>query len=239
MTATAPEVGNIEQIEAEERAELAALGIVADVKPTTQAERDAQASILLRRLMFVRAEFDERTDAMNQELLLVRTIYQKHFDQLARRAMFLENAVKTLALEADFGPKAKSRQVGFGRYGIRQKPQHVTVTDIDALHQAIEQEHPAAMVLDVKAPLDFLKTFHPRLYEETQRPESELLAIGVHVSRIVPGRELHRLVKDGVDIPGIHIEPATDLPYAEPVAFTPEDLHGKGQQSPEGSNVVP
>lgn len=128
--------------DAEEREELAALGIVADVATTCddQAARDAHASSLLRALGRIEAEMAEREAARDAELNQVRNIYLTELERLARRASFVAGAIESLAMVSDFGPKKKSRTVGFGTYGRRTKPLALEITDdAAALTWATEQ----------------------------------------------------------------------------------------------------
>jgi phage host-nuclease inhibitor protein Gam len=117
----------------EERAELAALGLIADVEsaPIDQAQRDARASQLLRALGRVEAEIEERKAAQHAEVMQIAAIYERELDRLRRHASFIVGGIHALAMESDFGKK-KSRTVGFGTYGRRSTPLKVDVQDESA-----------------------------------------------------------------------------------------------------------
>ncbi len=117
--------------DADERAELAALGVVSDVAhaPADQVARDAQASQLLRALGRVEAEIADREAARAEEQAHIERIYRQEIERLQRRAGFIRGSVEALAFDADFGPKKKSRAVGFGTYGLRATPFGVDIVD--------------------------------------------------------------------------------------------------------------
>lgn len=137
--------------DADERAELAALGIAADVQvaPVDQAARDAEASRLLRALGRVEAELAEREAARGAELEQVLRVYQTELDRLHRRQSFLAGAVEALATVSDFGPKKKSRTVGFGTYGLRATRLKLDVQDQDAALDWAMSALPQAVSADV------------------------------------------------------------------------------------------
>lgn len=123
--------------EQDEWNELASIGIVLD-DSTTNAQLDAWASEVCRRIAEQRAEIERYNEAEAAEIARIQMRYAAMRDRHERRVQELEAIGRDLAESADFGSK-KSRDVGFGTYGRRKVPESVKVVDKDAaLNWAIE-----------------------------------------------------------------------------------------------------
>lgn len=200
----------------EERAELAALGLVADVDaaPIDQAERDARASQLLRALGAVAAEHAERVAARDHELAHITAIYQPQLDQLQRRARFIEGAIHALAMESDFGKK-KSRTVGFGTYGRRTTPLKVDVQDEDATLAWAKEHLPEAVRAKATLSVDAVMRI-------TDAGLGELVPESALKWELVRTPITHHVKATGDDeIPGAVVRLPEDQPFCE--AFSPKD----------------
>jgi phage host-nuclease inhibitor protein Gam len=124
MTATAESVLPTEQ---DELAELASIGIVLD-GPTTDAQLDAAASEICRRLGEAQAELDRFEEAESAEVARIEMRYMALCEPIEKRIAQLEELGREIARRADFGKK-KSRAVGFGSYGRKTKREHVKIVD--------------------------------------------------------------------------------------------------------------
>lgn len=203
--------------DADERAELAALGISADVSatPDDQAARDAQASTLLRALGRVEAEIGERRRALQIERDQLERIYGSEIERLERRQSFLAGAIEALAVVSEFGPKKKSRAVGFGTYGLRQSPLKVEVLDEDAVLDWAMQGLPEAVSATVTL---------------TGSEVNQIVDAGLGEC-VAPARLRWALAKSllkghvestgETEIPGIRVELPIDKPFAK--AMAPKD----------------
>lgn len=203
--------------DADEREELAALGISADVTatPDDQAARDAQASQLLRALGRVEAEIAEREDALEVELRQVRLIYQTQLERLHRRASFLAGAVESLALVSDFGPKKKSRTVGFGTYGTRAKPFSVEIPDEASAVQWLSEHLPSALSTSVTLSVDEVMRLTDAGFGALIPPERTVWKIAKAVLKA------HAESTGEHDIPGVTVILPEEKPFAK--ALPPKD----------------
>lgn len=203
--------------DAEEREELAALGISADVSqaPEDQAARDAQASQLLRALGRVEAEIAEREAALEVELRQVKLIYQTQLERLQRRASFLTGAVEALALVSDFGPKKKSRTVGFGTYGTRAKPFSVEIVDEATTLQWASQQLPGAVSTSVTLSVDEVMRLTDAGFGSIVAPERLAWKLAKSVVKA------HAESTGEHDIPGVTVTLPQDKPFAK--ALAPKD----------------
>lgn len=117
--------------EEEEYESLSQFGV--DLSSAQPAARiDATASDLLRLIARERAEADRYTLALAGELEQIAQRYRRLIDPHVQRAQRYEAWVCELALSADFGKK-KSREVGYGTYGVRRVPARLSVPDPAAL----------------------------------------------------------------------------------------------------------
>lgn len=113
---------------AEEQAELEA--VLGGAGPATPAAADALASDLLRKMAECDAETRRFKDAYMRESVRLSDRYAGLLEPIEARRNLLENAVLALAERTDFG-KAKSRNVGFGTYGRRRRPDRIVIVDAD------------------------------------------------------------------------------------------------------------
>lgn len=200
--------------DADEREELAALGIAADVTaaPEDQAARDAHASQLLRALGRVEAEIAEREKALEVELRQVTLIYQTQIERLQRRASFLSGAVESLAVVSDFGPKKKSRTVGFGTCGVRSKAFAIEITDEATALQWMSEHLPSALSTSVTLSVDEVMRLTDAGFGEIVAPER--LAWKIAKATV---KEYAESTGDH-DIPGVNVVLPEDKPFAKPMA---------------------
>lgn len=141
MTATAESLLPSEQ---DEWNELASIGIVLD-GPTTDAQLDAWASEVCRRLAEERAEIERYNEAEAAEIARIQLRYTCLRNSHERRILDLEAIGRDLAERADFGAK-KSRDVGFGSYGRRKVPESVKVADSEKAVEWLYREKQGAGV---------------------------------------------------------------------------------------------
>lgn len=99
----------------------------------TDAARDAYVSDLLRALGEAEAERSRYLETKGAEIARIEMRYQARLDACAGRAQLLRDAIGELARIANYGPKRKSREVGFGTYGLRLVPEKITIVDANAL----------------------------------------------------------------------------------------------------------
>jgi len=200
----------------DERAELAALGLVTDVAstPIDQAERDARASQLLRALGRVEAEIAERKAAQHAEIMQIAAIYDRELDRLRRHASFIVGGIHALALESDFGKK-KSRTVGFGTYGRRTTPLKVDVQDEDATLAWAKEHLPEAVRAKATLSVDAVMRI-------TDAGLGELVPESALKWELVRTPITHHVKATGADeIPGAVVRLPEDQPFCE--AFSPKD----------------
>ena len=111
--------------------ELAALGILLE-QPTADAQLDAIASDALRLMAEAELEVERYDAAEKLELEAIHARYDRLRHRHVARRDEAERLVMACAERADFGKK-KSREVGFGTYGLRTQPPRIEVLDKDAL----------------------------------------------------------------------------------------------------------
>lgn len=112
----------------EERAQLAEIGALVE-GPKSDAQLDAAASEICRWLAAAHADRARYLEAEAAETARIRMRYAACVEPLDRRIAQLEAIGADLARRADFGPKARSRKVGYGSYGKRAVSDVVKVTD--------------------------------------------------------------------------------------------------------------
>lgn len=96
--------------------------------PLSDADLDALASDICRRMSEVATDLNRYTEAQAAEEARIQMRYAAIREPLNRRYAALEKIGEELARRADFGKK-KSRAVGFGSYGRRTKKECVKIVD--------------------------------------------------------------------------------------------------------------
>lgn len=124
MSAPAESVLPTEQ---DEWDELAQIGIVLQ-GPTSDAQLDAAASEICRRLGEAQADLKRFQEAEQAEVMRIEMRYSALCEPLEHRIAQLEELGREVARRADFGKK-KSRTVGFGSYGRKKKSERVKIID--------------------------------------------------------------------------------------------------------------
>lgn len=190
--------------DAEERAELAALGIdgLETAPAEDQASRDAFASRLLRGLQSVEREIAERKAAHQREVEFVTRLYVQQIERLEARAAYLTDGIKGLALVSDFGTK-KSRDVGFGTYGVRRAQPTITITNEGELVEWARGHAQETLLADLT--LDYAAAM--------QLPETVRGALKTRVSKKALNARV--LSEASETVPGVHVNPAHDEPFAK------------------------
>lgn len=225
---------NLSTVDAEERAELEAVGVrftphsVDDTQqpdsepasgegaafelapPSAQAEIDAAASEMLRRIRGVQRDRARVAAARAAEHALIDRRYDAQDAPLAKREAFLASIVHTLALRADFGKKAKSRKVGHGEYGRKQVSEKFEIRDEAATRAWAMEDAPELVRGAVKVPYLELRG---KLAEYAAGAKLEVLK-----------SDVAGYYKSTGDLPpGCEIIPAYDEPYCKPLADQDEE----------------
>jgi hypothetical protein len=121
----------------DDRAELAAVGIVLDTPelqfPSDAAQLDAAISVVLRQLARTQLDIERYQAARAREHMTIDARYDRIMDPLAERVAYLESVGRQLAKEAHFPGKAKSRKVAFGSYGKRKAGGKLQIVDAETL----------------------------------------------------------------------------------------------------------
>jgi hypothetical protein len=123
--------------EQEEINELSAFGVKLSVEgaleiPDAQAAIDASASQLMREIGRLDASIERYVEAGAEEHRLVTMRTETLTSTLIERKARLESIVRSYAALSSFGDK-KSRELPFGTYGTRLKPDTFSITDDGAL----------------------------------------------------------------------------------------------------------
>jgi phage host-nuclease inhibitor protein Gam len=127
-------------VDADERDELAALGVTAaPVDTDDQVSVKAHASRLLRAMGVVQRNIEELNALRQREYMQIDAVYEPQVERLQRRFQELQAWVCSLAEVADFGSK-KSATLAFGTFGVRTVPESVSIIDHDAAVAWAEQE---------------------------------------------------------------------------------------------------
>lgn len=96
--------------------------------PYSDSELDALASEVCRMLGEAKAEIDRYSEAERAEFARLSIRYAALKEPIATRVGRLTQLGQEIARRANFGKK-KSRDVGYGCYGVRQVPERVEITD--------------------------------------------------------------------------------------------------------------
>jgi hypothetical protein len=209
----------------EEAAELAAVGLIVEPKDASQEQRDALASYYMRDISAIDAEIERRKRALQIELDLVAQRYRKGFDQLRTRREEREAQVKMLARITEqcggFGKKAKSRAVGFGRYGHKSTPAKTEIVDADALNAWAEGAAPQLVRVTLQMTLADAK--QTLMLDGTGRAIT-FAALGI-LDHETKREVLKTPLKEYIDatgevVPGTREVSATTEYYAEPSPST-------------------
>ncbi len=149
----------LEGADHEELAELAQLGVVATPELAAEHERDALVSQLLR------AAHEHETDAQRfvqaelREHAAIRSRYERLSAPAMRQLARLNAYIKHVAASATFTGRKKSRDVGWGSYGVRKDKDAVAVTDEPAMLAWLEEHRPDVLMIDVSLSLANAKRF--------------------------------------------------------------------------------
>lgn len=173
----------------EEAAELAAL-VGSLEQPTGDAQLDAVASDALRIMQREQAEIDRYKAALAEEIVRLERRYDTLLEPHRRYRDHAEELVHECARRAAYVGKAKSRKVGNGMYGLRQKPEKVTIVDEDRLKVWLRVAHPDAIK----------KVTTEKVYQQDVKP-----------------LVLAALAKNGEVPPGTEHTGAHDEPFAKPL----------------------
>ena len=119
--------------EQEELDELAAVGVRISAEgslelPDAQAAIDASASALMREIGVLQASIDRYEATSAEEHRLVQLRYARLTSKLVEKKARLESIVRQYAAMSKFGDK-KSRELAYGTYGLRLKPDTFSITD--------------------------------------------------------------------------------------------------------------
>jgi phage host-nuclease inhibitor protein Gam len=169
---------------ATEEQELEGLGIVV-AQPATPADVDAWASLILRQMGEVDRDIKRYQEAYQAEMRHIGIRYDLQLQRLIGRRGVLEHAVHGLATRADFGSK-KSRDVGFGTYGVRSEPERIRI-------------------VDATAATEWARTHAPELIEIETKEKLPQKAVAAYVKST-----------GDAEIPGVVREPAHETPFAKP-----------------------
>lgn len=173
----------------DEAAELAAL-VGSLEQPTGDAQLDAVASDALRIMQREQAELDRYTEAYGNELARIAQRYMTLTKPHEERQRQAQNIVHECARRAQYVGKAKSRKVGNGMYGLRQKPESVKIVDEDRLKTWLR----------VAAPDAIKQVTTEKVYQQDVKP-------------VVLGH----LKATGEVPPGVEHTGAHDEPFAKPL----------------------
>jgi hypothetical protein len=191
----------------EENAELSnVLGIdISDkMEAVPQAQLDAIASYHLQGICDIDAELARYQAAFNNELKLLTAKYDGRMQPLRTRREEKEAKVKLIASISDFGKKAKSRVVGYGRFGAKTTPEHLEVADDAAVLGWAETSAPHLVRATIQLPLDKARA----VLDEGTIANARL---------DVPKAPLKKYFEEsGEEIPGTQIVPAADEFFAKP-----------------------
>lgn len=178
----------------DDRAELAEFGITLSDGgeaqfPDEQAQRDAVASQLLRRLGEMETDLKRYSDTKASEVALIVTRYERHTAPIEERKAVLASLLRQIALTSDFG-KAKSRKLTYGVYGLRAVPERIAIEDSKTL-------------------LSWARLLAPDLVSEKREERVLQSAVEQHVK--ATGE-----IPDGVAIIDAHVDPfyKLDIPEA-------------------------
>ena len=179
--------------DAEEDAELAALTGALE-KPTGDPELDAVASDALRIMIREARELERYRLSMENEISRIERRYATLGQPHKNRLLSAEDLVKECARRAQFPGKAKSRKVGYGTYGRKQKPEKVEIIDKEKL-------------------IGWLRVKDPSIIKTVTEEK-------VYLQDLKPVVIKHIVENEGEVPPGIEHHEATDEPFAKPLSET-------------------
>lgn len=143
MTAVAFQLPPLEQIDAEEKNELAGLIGFALTPNTSDAQLDAIASDICRHLGYRMANFARYEEARKAEVLRINMHYNARAEPLVKEMAQLRAVGEEIARRAKFPGKSKSRSVAFGSYGSRKSTERVAIVDDQLAIVSIAKLNPA------------------------------------------------------------------------------------------------
>lgn len=123
--------------EDEDRAELAAVGIILDAPelgfPAALADRDAAVSAILRQMGRAALDLERYHAAKAREHMAIDARYERITASTAERLAWLTSIGRQLALETEMPGKSKTRHVAYGDYGARKVPARVSIENAKEL----------------------------------------------------------------------------------------------------------
>jgi hypothetical protein len=135
----------LDNAEAEDAAELAALAGIDLNVPASDAQLDAFASDICRHLANTKADLSRYDEAEAAEHARIAAFYESREEPLIRRIEQLEAIGEEIARRATFPGKSKSRKVAFGCYGSRRVGEKVTVVDEGKAINFLLENRPSAV----------------------------------------------------------------------------------------------
>src|SRR6266540_1644931 len=137
-----------------ELAQVLGVDIAGGLDSADQAQRDAIASYHLQGICTIDAELARYQAAYVNEKKLLDARYEKLMTPLRTRRLEKEAIVKLIASISEFGKKARSRAVAWGRFGAKTTPEHLEVVDESAVLKWAETSAPHLVRATVQLPLD-------------------------------------------------------------------------------------
>lgn len=154
----------------EELAELQQLGVVASPEFRAEAERDD----LVSRLMRAHHEHSSDVERYDQAEALEHAAITRRYDRLRAPAkaqlLRLASFIIHLVSGANFTGRKKSRDVGWGSYGLRKQPDKVEVADMLEVVRSVSAIEPQAVSVELVTNID--------LVNRAQNTITKLLAAG-------------------------------------------------------------
>jgi phage host-nuclease inhibitor protein Gam len=117
----------------------------------TPEQLDAAASSSLRIIGAIERDIARYRGAEELEIEHIRATYRKRCEPLEQRAAQFREAVAEMARRATFPGKSRSRETGFGIYGLRKVPESVKITDQERALDFARGAAPHAIVTVSKA----------------------------------------------------------------------------------------
>jgi phage host-nuclease inhibitor protein Gam len=122
----------------------ATLDVITD--DLTPEQLDAAASSALRIIGAIERDIARYRAAEALEVEHITATYRKRCEPLEQRAAQFREAVAEMARRAVFPGKSRSRETGFGIYGLRKVPESVKITDKAAALDFARAQAPHAIV---------------------------------------------------------------------------------------------
>lgn len=212
--------------DAEEREELAALGI--DLSATTAAtkELEAMASRVMRRLFEHEQDVERFNAAEQNEVGWIKSRYDAMRAPVQAQMKRLQFYLMLLISDPliTFAGKAKSRAVGWGRFGRRLSKQRVEITDEAAAINYLKANNmtDGAVVATISMPYNLFEQLN-RLTTAVDF-EATFKAAKFSLSKTDAGKAMDALKVD--EIPGAKLIKAEDRPFYE-IEVPPDFVQAK------------